>query len=148
MQSISNSTTKQFFAATKEEGQLSETVESSARRENKIDWSPEASPSSQRKQPPTVESKTPNGKKDGDTTVYDDFEKMGLDEKILRGVYAYGYEKPSAVQQRAIVPCTRGRDVVAQAQSGTGKTATFSIAILQQLDLSNNHIQVCTLTRN
>ena len=39
-------------------------------------------------------------------------------------------EKPSAIQQRAILPITQGRDVIAQAQSGTGKTATFSIAIV------------------
>ena len=48
-----------------------------------------------------------------------------------RGIYAYGFEKPSAIQQRAIKPIIKGRDVIAQAQSGTGKTATFSISILQ-----------------
>lgn len=45
-----------------------------------------------------------------------------------------GFEKPSAVQQRAIKPIVSGRDVIAQAQSGTGKTATFSIAALQSID--------------
>ena len=50
---------------------------------------------------------------------------------FLRGIYAYGFEKPSAIQQRAIKPIIKGRDVIAQAQSGTGKTATFSISILQ-----------------
>ena len=59
---------------------------------------------------------------------------MNVKENLLRGVYAYGFEKPSAIQQRAIVPCIKGYDVIAQAQSGTGKTATFSIAILEQLD--------------
>ncbi len=54
-------------------------------------------------------------------------------EELLRGIYAYGFEKPSAIQQRAIVPSIKGHDVIAQAQSGTGKTATFSIAILQQV---------------
>ena len=49
----------------------------------------------------------------------------------FRGIYAYGFEKPSAIQQRAIKPIIKGRDVIAQAQSGTGKTATFSISILQ-----------------
>merc|ERR1712147_255458 len=53
---------------------------------------------------------------------------------LLRGIYAYGFEKPSAIQQRAIKPMLMGRDVIAQAQSGTGKTATFSIGILQQVD--------------
>lgn len=43
------------------------------------------------------------------------------------------FERPSAIQQRAIVPVVKGHDVIAQAQSGTGKTATFSISILQQV---------------
>ena len=73
---------------------------------------------------------------------YDSFETMGLGEKLLRGVYAFGFEKPSAVQQRGIVPCLRGRDVIVQGQSGTGKTATFTIGLLQQIDLSTNKCQV------
>ncbi|KAJ8310706.1 hypothetical protein KUTeg_012571 [Tegillarca granosa] len=67
--------------------------------------------------------------------VIDNFDDMNLREELLRGIYAYGFEKPSAIQQRAICPCIKGRDVIAQAQSGTGKTATFSIAILQQLEV-------------
>lgn len=43
------------------------------------------------------------------------------------------FERPSAIQQRAIVPVIKGHDVIAQAQSGTGKTATFSISILQKV---------------
>lgn len=46
---------------------------------------------------------------------------MGLKEDLLRGIYAYGFEKPSAIQQRAILPIINGRDVIAQAQSGTGE---------------------------
>ncbi|KAG7881879.1 hypothetical protein KL905_000636 [Ogataea polymorpha] len=52
----------------------------------------------------------------------------------LIGIFAYGYEQPSAIQQRAILPITEGRDVLAQAQSGTGKTATFTISALQRID--------------
>ncbi len=66
--------------------------------------------------------------------IVDSFDDMNLKEELLRGIYAYGFEKPSAIQQRAILPCIKGHDVIAQAQSGTGKTATFSIAILQQID--------------
>ncbi|KAI7724506.1 hypothetical protein M8C21_028987 [Ambrosia artemisiifolia] len=66
--------------------------------------------------------------------VYDSFDAMGLQENLLRGIYAYGFEKPSAIQQRGIVPFTKGLDVIQQAQSGTGKTATFCSGILQQLD--------------
>ncbi|XP_041482380.1 eukaryotic initiation factor 4A-I-like [Lytechinus variegatus] len=66
--------------------------------------------------------------------MVDSFDNMGLKDSLLRGIYAYGFEKPSAIQQRAIMPCCEGKDVIAQAQSGTGKTATFAISILQQFD--------------
>ena len=62
------------------------------------------------------------------------FDDMELDEKLLRGIYAYGFEKPSAIQQRGIIPILKGYDSIAQAQSGTGKTATFAISILQFLN--------------
>ncbi|KAG8961459.1 RNA helicase, partial [Tulasnella sp. 419] len=51
--------------------------------------------------------------------VVSTFDQLGLKEDLLRGIYAYGFEKPSAIQQRAILPVTSGRDVIAQAQSGT-----------------------------
>jgi ATP-dependent RNA helicase len=57
-----------------------------------------------------------------------------------------GFEKPSAIQQRSIKPIVKGRDVIAQAQSGTGKTATFSIAILQMLDTTVRESQVLCLS--
>jgi len=68
------------------------------------------------------------------TEVVEQFDQMNLREPLLRGIYGYGFERPSAIQQRAIKPCILGHDVIAQAQSGTGKTATFAISILQQLD--------------
>ncbi|KAL0274441.1 UNVERIFIED_CONTAM: hypothetical protein PYX00_006864 [Menopon gallinae] len=77
--------------------------------------------------------------------VVDNFDDMGLKEELLRGIYAYGFEKPSAIQQRAIIPCIKGNDVIAQAQSGTGKTATFSISILQQIDPKANYCQALIL---
>merc|ERR1739838_1181182 len=77
--------------------------------------------------------------------VCENFDDMHLREELLRGIYAYGFEKPSAIQQRAIVPCVKGHDVIAQAQSGTGKTATFSISILQQLDISRKECQALLL---
>ncbi|KFM75183.1 Eukaryotic initiation factor 4A-I, partial [Stegodyphus mimosarum] len=77
--------------------------------------------------------------------VIDNFDNMQLHEPLLRGIYAYGFEKPSAIQQRAIMPCVRGLDVIAQAQSGTGKTATFSIAILQQIDTELRECQALIL---
>ncbi|XP_056688436.1 eukaryotic initiation factor 4A-9-like [Spinacia oleracea] len=57
--------------------------------------------------------------------VYESFDKMGLAENLLRGIYAYGFEKPSAIQQRGIVPFCKGLDVIQQAQSGTGKVFPY-----------------------
>ncbi|XP_046849537.1 eukaryotic initiation factor 4A-III [Xenia sp. Carnegie-2017] len=74
------------------------------------------------------------------------FDSIGLREDLLRGIYAYGFEKPSAIQQRAIKPILKGRDVIAQSQSGTGKTATFSIASLQCLDTQSREPQVLVLS--
>lgn len=74
------------------------------------------------------------------------FDSMRLKEDLLRGIYAYGFERPSAIQQRAIVPIIQGRDVIAQSQSGTGKTAVFSIGILQSLDGSSNETQALVLS--
>jgi len=68
--------------------------------------------------------------------VVDNFDNMNLREDLLRGIYAYGFEKPSGIQQRAIIPLVKGHDVIAQAQSGTGKTATFTIGILERIDYS------------
>mmetsp|Transcript_11102 Transcript_11102/g.11112 ORF Transcript_11102/g.11112 Transcript_11102/m.11112 type:complete len:411 (-) Transcript_11102:315-1547(-) len=73
------------------------------------------------------------------------FDLMDLKEDLLRGVYAYGFEKPSAIQQRAVKPILLSRDVIAQAQSGTGKTATFAIGILQKLDVSLRECQALVL---
>jgi len=73
--------------------------------------------------------------------IIESFDDMNLREELLRGIYSYGFEKPSAIQQRAIVPCCKGIDVIAQAQSGTGKTATFSISILQQIDITIPKVQ-------
>jgi len=75
----------------------------------------------------------------------DNFDKMGLKDELLRGIYAYGFEKPSTIQQKAIVPVISGRDVIAQAQSGTGKTATFAVGLLEQLDFSGQECQALIL---
>nr|KAJ3422293.1 Eukaryotic initiation factor 4A-III [Polyrhizophydium stewartii] len=81
-----------------------------------------------------------------DVKVVTSFDQMGLKEDLLRGIYAYNFEKPSAIQQRAIMPIIKGRDVIAQAQSGTGKTATFSIGVLQTIDTSRRQTQALILS--
>jgi len=77
--------------------------------------------------------------------VTDNFDNMELKPDLLRGIYAYGFERPSAIQQRAIMPIITGRDCIAQAQSGTGKTATFSVSILQRIDTSVKKTQALIL---
>lgn len=77
--------------------------------------------------------------------VVSSFDDMNLKDDLLRGIYAYGFEKPSAIQQRGIMPILSGHDTIAQAQSGTGKTATFSISVLQQIDLKLNKVQALIL---
>jgi len=63
------------------------------------------------------------------------FEEMDLKEDLLKGIWNFGFEKPSGIQQRAIMPIISGRDTIAQAQSGTGKTATFAIGALQRITI-------------
>ena len=66
--------------------------------------------------------------------IYENFEDIGLKDNLLRGIYAMGYEKPSAIQQKAIKPFLEGGDLIAQnSQSGTGKTATFAISVLNSI---------------
>jgi len=79
------------------------------------------------------------------TKVAETFDKMPLKEELLRGIYAYGFEKPSAIQQRGILPILEGHDTIAQAQSGTGKTATFTISTLQILDPKKRECQALIL---
>ena len=70
------------------------------------------------------------------------FDEMGLPENLLRGIYAHGFEKPSVIQSVAIVPLVKGRDVLGQAQSGTGKTGTFGIGVLSRVDPTLKQTQV------
>ena len=81
-----------------------------------------------------------------DVEAIPSFDQMGLREDLLRGVYGYGFDKPSAIQQRSIIPIIKGRDVIVQSQSGTGKTAVFSIGSLQSIDLGLREPQVLILS--
>lgn len=77
--------------------------------------------------------------------VHKSFETMRLKAALLRGIYSAGFTAPSAIQQRCIVPMVRGRDVVAQAQSGTGKTAMVAIVGLQLAAVEIPAVQVVLL---
>ncbi|KAH9257070.1 ATP-dependent RNA helicase eIF4A [Batrachochytrium salamandrivorans] len=78
--------------------------------------------------------------------VCETFDSMELREDLLRGIYSLGFEAPSAIQQRAVKPILLGHDTIAQAQSGTGKTATFAISCLQKLDLGKRECQTMILS--
>jgi translation initiation factor 4A len=85
-----------------------------------------------------------------DSTVYEEFEEMidsdnPLMEKLLTGIIKYGFLKPSEIQKRAIVPLVQGRNLVAQSQSGTGKTAAFAIGSLARIDPDLKKVQVVVI---
>jgi len=78
--------------------------------------------------------------------VVGSFDAMGIRDELLRGIYGYGFEKPSAIQQRAVLPIITGRDVIAQAQSGTGKTSMISLSVCQIVDTSVREVQALILS--
>ena len=77
---------------------------------------------------------------------YETFDDMELPENLLRGIYSYGFERPSRIQQKGIKPIMMGRDILGQAQSGTGKTATFCIGSMTRIDPTLKAPQVLVLT--
>ncbi len=75
-----------------------------------------------------------------------EWDGFDLPEDLLRGIYSYGYEKPSPIQQRAIKPIILRKDIIAQAQSGTGKTAAFSTGTLCLIDTKQDTTQAILLS--
>ena len=73
------------------------------------------------------------------------FDELGIDENILRGVYAHGFEKPSQIQTLAIPKILEKKDLIAQAQSGTGKTGAFAIGSLCRIDPKKSETQLLVL---
>jgi ATP-dependent RNA helicase DeaD len=74
------------------------------------------------------------------------FADLGLSEAVLAAVRAVGYESPSPIQQAAIPPLLEGRDVLGQAQTGTGKTAAFALPLLCRIDVKRAEPQLLVLT--
>ena len=74
------------------------------------------------------------------------FSLLGLSDPVLRAVYEVGYETPSPIQAAAIPPLLQGRDILGQAQTGTGKTAAFALPLLSRLDVARAVPQVLVLT--
>jgi translation initiation factor 4A len=83
--------------------------------------------------------------------VYDEsiiihsWEDIKLPDDVLRGIYAYGFASPSVIQQKAILPIKCGRDIIAQAQSGTGKTGAFVLGSLSRLDPNIKSTQILVM---
>jgi translation initiation factor 4A len=77
--------------------------------------------------------------------VVQTWDEYNIKPELLRGIYAYGFENPSEIQKRAILPIINNRDIFAQAQSGSGKTGTFTIGTLQNIDTKINAIQAIIL---
>lgn len=74
------------------------------------------------------------------------WDELHLSEPLLRGIYSFGFEEPSEIQRSAILPIIEKKDLIAQAQSGCGKTGTFAIGTLQSIDMSNKNPQVLILS--
>jgi translation initiation factor 4A len=86
---------------------------------------------------------------DDSTSITREFNKWEdlehLDSHLLRGIYAYGFDNPSMIQQKSILSFFDRKDMIAQAQSGTGKTGAFSVGVLQNIDTSVKKVQAVIL---
>jgi translation initiation factor 4A len=75
-----------------------------------------------------------------------DDDNVCLNKKLLRGIFSYGFDKPSPIQQKAIIPMINKKDIIAQAQSGTGKTGAFTVGLLQSINEKEKTSQVIVLS--
>jgi translation initiation factor 4A len=95
-------------------------------------------------QPTSNENNIENNKNDNNDI--ESWEDLDAKMSLLRGIYNYGFEKPSPIQKKAIKPLFEKKDIIAQAQSGTGKTACFAIGALQLIDVDKSTPQVIILS--
>jgi len=94
----------------------------------------------------TSNSKSNNDNDNSPLEIINTWDELDIPRDLLRGIYAYGFEKPSPIQSKAIKPIIEKRDIIGQAQSGTGKTATFSIGALSRVNINDNYSQVLILS--
>lgn len=80
------------------------------------------------------------------TYTIENWDELDIPKNILRGIYAYGFEKPSPIQKQAISPMLARKDLIAQAQSGTGKTGCFTVGTLAIIDTTNKYLQAILLS--
>ena len=74
--------------------------------------------------------------------IYNTWDELDLNPDLLRSIYGHGFEKPSPIQSKGIAPIKEGRDIIAQAQSGTGKTGCFTVGALSRVNVQENSSQV------
>src|SRR3954451_851032 len=74
------------------------------------------------------------------------FSELGLSEQLLDALRHLGYEDPTPIQEEAIPVLLEGRDIIGQAQTGTGKTAAFGLPLLQYIDIDDHEVQALVLT--
>lgn len=74
------------------------------------------------------------------------FDELGLSKPLLQGIYGYGFEEPSGIQKKAILPFLKSKDIVAQSQSGSGKTGAFTIGSLGIIDPELDSTQIIVLS--
>ncbi len=86
-----------------------------------------------------------NTSQNEDLKLYETFDEMNLNDTLVRGIYSYGFEQPSKIQQLSIVPMSKHTDILAQAQSGTGKTGAFTVGSLSIVDTSVKFPQVLVI---
>ena len=84
---------------------------------------------------------------DGEQNIksYGSWDDLDLKEDLTRGIYAYGFETPTPIQQKTIMPIINGKDIIGQAQSGTGKTGAFVVGTLQRIDITKKTTQALIL---
>ena len=78
--------------------------------------------------------------------MIESWDEFGMDTDVLRGVYSVGFEKPSPIQMKSVKPLMDGKDLLAQAQSGTGKTGAFSIGLLNRINVADMVTQAIVLS--
>lgn len=79
-------------------------------------------------------------------SIINRWDELDIDPCILRGIYSFGFENPSPIQSKSIIPIIQKHDIIAQAQSGTGKTAAFSIGALAQVELQKSTNQILIMS--
>ena len=94
----------------------------------------------------TIDEPTSNEPTSNNNNDIESWEDLDAKMSLLRGIYNYGFEKPSPIQKKAIKPLFEKKDIIAQAQSGTGKTACFAIGALQLIDADKSTPQVIILS--